>query len=119
VTERPLTRPDHLDSMPTTGWIARNPAGCVALAVGVIGFAIVVLSQQTLWSPPDGRIAWPVLGAVGVASAIALVRRERGFATWLVGLGFAAAGLVLGWFVMFAIVIAATALIAVILHAVM
>ena len=62
----------------------------------------------------------PGFAATAIAAVVSLARRERGAtALWLVGLGLAAAALVLGWFLMLAIVIGATAIVILILHAVM
>jgi hypothetical protein len=119
VTEHPLTKPPHFAPTGRSAWIAENAAGSVGLAVGLIGFIIAVTSQDQLWATPDWRITVPTFAIVAVASVIAIVRRERAFATWLIGLGVAGASLVLGWFVLFAIVVAVTAIVILVLHAVM
>ena len=115
----PLTKPSHLEPEPGGRWVARNPVGSAALAIAVIGFVVVLVSQDRLWATPDWRITVPLFAATAIASGIAILRRERGYAIWMIALGFAAAALVLGWFLMFAIVIVATAAIILILHAVM
>ena len=54
-----------------------------------------------------------------IAALISLFRREHGPGFWALGIGFAGAALVLGWFMMLAIVIGATFLLMVILSTVM
>jgi hypothetical protein len=115
----PLTKPSHLEPEPGGRWLARNPAGTTALAIALIGFTVVVLSQDRLWATPDWRLTVPVFAVTAIASGIAAARRERGYAAWLCALGLAAATLVLGWFLMLAIVVVATAALILILHAVM
>ena len=115
----PLTKPAHLKPEPGGRWLARNPAGTVALAIAVLGFIAVLLAQDRMWATPDWRLTVPIFAATAIASGIAALRRERGWIAWLLALGLAGAALVLGWFLMFAIVIAATAAVVVILHAVM
>lgn len=119
--DRPLTKPAHLSDVPSTRgeWIAQHPAGLVALALGVIAFALVAVTQTKLWSTPDWRISVPGFAATAIASLVSLARRERAYGLWLVGLGLAAAALVLGWFLMLAIVVGATAILMLILHTVM
>ena len=115
-----LEKPTHFAPAEGQGrWLVKNAASLVALALGVIGLVAATLSQDAFWATPDPRLTVPVLLATGVASTIALVRRERAYPAWLIGLGLAFATLALGWFVMVAIIVAATALLVVILHAVM
>ena len=114
-----LHKPSHLDPG-RVRWLVRNAASMTALVLGVVGVVVVViLSQDVFWATPDPRLTVPVVLAVATAATIALVRRERAYPAWLIGLGLALAAVVLGWFVMVAIVVAATAVLVVILHAVM
>jgi hypothetical protein len=108
-----LPKPDHLDPA------QRVTAGAVALALGVIALALVAATQDHLWATPDWRISVPGFVATAAAAAVSLIRRERAYAWWGAGLGLAGAALVLGWFLMLAIVIGATALLIIILHHVM
>jgi hypothetical protein len=121
VDDRPLTKPAHLSDVPSTRgeWLAQRPAGIVALVLGVIAFVVVAVTQTHLWSTPDWHISVPAFAVTAIASLVSIARRERAHPLWLVGLGFAAAALVLGWFLMFAIVIGATAILMLILHTVM
>ena len=54
-----------------------------------------------------------------VAATASLARREKAYALWIVGLALAAAALVLGWFLMVAVVVAVAAILMLILHTVM
>jgi hypothetical protein len=102
------------------GWLARRSAAVVALALGLVSFIVVAIAQPTLWSTPDLRLSLPGLAAAALAAAASLARRERdAYPLWLLGVGLAGAAVVLGWFLMFAIVIVATAALILILHAVM
>ena len=78
------------------------------------------MSQRELWSTPDWRISVPAFAVTAIAAA----PRSPGASAahirlWCLGLGLAAAALVLGWFLMLSIVIGVTAILIVILHAVM
>ena len=87
---------------------------------GLLAFVVVAVSQTELWSTPDWRISVPGFALTAIA-ALRIDRspRARRLSVWLIGLGFAAAALVLGWFLMLAIVIGATAILMLILHALM
>ncbi|HEY0193667.1 MAG TPA: hypothetical protein VGC42_21265, partial [Kofleriaceae bacterium] len=114
----PLTKPAHL--RPRWRWVARRPAALAALGLGLAAFVTVAVAQPRLWATPDWRLSVPGAAATAIATLVSVARREHGaYGLWLVGLGLAAASLVLGWFLLFAIVIAATALLILILHAVM
>ena len=121
VADAPLQKPEHLRDVPSTRgeWLAKRPAALAALALGVIAFVVVTVAQEQLWATPDWRISVPGFAATAIASLVSLARRERGHVLWLVGLGFAAASLVLGWFMMFAIVIGVTLVLMLILQTVM
>jgi hypothetical protein len=118
----PLTKPSHLRPvLPSRwAWLARRPAGLLAAALGLLAFIVVAVAQPKLWSTPDWRLSVPGLAATAIAALISLARREHAaYPLWLVGLGFATAALVLGWFLMLAIVIGATVVLILILHALM
>jgi len=118
-----VDKPDHLrpvDDTSAVAWLAAKPAGAGAAALGVLAFIIVAVSQGALWSTPDPRISVPCFAVTALAALVSIARKERGaYPLWLIGLGLAAAALVLGWFLMLAIVIAATVVVMLILHAVM
>jgi hypothetical protein len=115
----PLPKPDHLDAPSSHEWLAHHVAGLLALAFGALAFILVAVTQDQLWSKPDWRVSVPGFAVTLVAAIIAIARREKSSALWLLGLGLAGAALVLGWFVMLAIVIGATAALILILHSVM
>ena len=117
-----MDKPEHLRPAETSApaWLAQRPAGSAAAALGLLAFIVVAISQHQLWSTPDWRISVPFFVATAVASLASIARRERGaYPLWTIGLGLAAAALVLGWFLMLAIVIGATAILMLILHALM
>lgn len=130
----PLTKPEHLRPIDGRGgrggpggrggsrraWLARRPAALIAMVLGLASFVIVAVAQPALWAVPDWRLSVPGLAATAIAALISLARREpAGYSLWLVGLGLACAALVLGWFLMLAIVIGATVVLILILHVVM
>jgi hypothetical protein len=101
-------------------WPGARKAGAAALALGVLSFLITAVVHGELSSTPDLRLTVPGLAATALAAAASIARREpRGYLLWGLGLGLAGAAVVLGWFLMLAIVIGVTATVIVILHAVM
>ena len=112
-----LDKPDHL--RPDGDWLARHVAGVAALALGALAFLVVAITQEPLWSTPDPRISVPGFVVTAIAATASIARRERAVPLWLGGIGLAGAALVLGWFLMLALIIAATALLILILHSVM
>jgi len=124
--DAPLTKPSHLrPASPSRwgsrwGWLARRPAGVLAAVLGLVAFIVVAVAQPKLWATPDWRLSVPGLAATAIAALISLARREHAaYPLWLVGLGLAIAALVLGWFLMLAIVIGATVVLILMLHALM
>lgn len=115
----PLPKPDHLDTPASNAWLGKHVAGVVTLALGILTIIVVMVTQDQLWSAPDWRVSVPGFVVTLVAATVAITRREKSSAYWLAGLGCAGAGLVLGWFLMLAIVIAATCVLILILHSVM
>jgi hypothetical protein len=116
-----VQKPDHLQAAPTEPrvWLQRRAAGIAALALGLLTFLVVAISQHPIFSEPDARISIPGFTATLIAALFSWGRREHAHAYWLAGLGLAAAALVLGWFLMLAIVIGATAVLIAILHVVL
>jgi hypothetical protein len=121
VADGPLERPAHLQRPAEAGpWLATRKAAAAALALGVLAFLIAAVVHGRLSSSPDWRLTVPGFAATAIAAAASIARREpRGYLLWGLGLGLAGAAIVLGWFLMLAIVIAATAIVILILHAVM
>ena len=112
-----LKRPDHLQ--PDEHWLASHAAGVAALGLGVLAFVVVAVSQHELWSTPDPRITIPGFLITALAATASIARRERAYPLWLGGVGLAGAALVLGWFLMLAVIVAATAALILIVHSVM
>ncbi|MCE9573444.1 MAG: hypothetical protein K8W52_09820 [Deltaproteobacteria bacterium] len=108
----PPLRP-HTDGVPgpSSNWFAAHVAGLIALVMGVAGFAVVSLTTEKFWSTPDWRLTVPILVATAAAATVSIVRRERAVALPLLGVGLAAAAVVLGWFLITAIVVAVTAIV--------
>jgi len=100
-------------------WIVDHAAGVVALVIGAVGYAVVALTQEPFWATPDWRLTLPFFAAAVVATGVAVARRERGLALPLAGLGLAAAAMVLGWFLLTAIIVGVTAVVILILSQVM
>jgi hypothetical protein len=121
VADRPLERPAHLQRPDEAGpWLATRKAGAVALALGVLAFLIAAVVHGELSSMPDWRLTVPGFAATAIAATASIARREpQGYWLWAIGLGLAGAAIVLGWFLMLSIVIGATAIVILILHAVM
>jgi hypothetical protein len=118
----PLTRPDHLRpaGISRWAWLARRPAGAAAAILGLAAFIVVAVAQPTLWATPDWRLSVPGVAAAAIAALVSIARREHAaYPLWLAGLGLAAAALVLGWFLMLAIVIGVTVVLIFVLHVVM
>jgi hypothetical protein len=117
----PLEKPAHLRAPSEGGsWLAKRPAAAIALALGVLSFLIVAVAHGELTSTPDPWLTVPGFAAAAVAALVSLARREpQGYLLWALGVGLAGAAIVLGWFLMLAIVVGATAIVILILHAVM
>jgi hypothetical protein len=116
----PLEKPAHLRPAGGGSWLAQRPAAAVALALGVVAFLAALIAQGELTSSPDPRLTVPGFGVTAAAAIVSLVRRERGaYWAWGLGVGLAGAAIVLGWFLMLAIVAGATAAAILILHTVM
>jgi hypothetical protein len=113
-----LEKPRHLR---TDGpWIAQRKIALVALIIGAVSFAVVAIVHPNVSELPDWRLSVPGFLLAAVVSVVSLVKREpQGYWLWAIGLGLAGAAIVLGWFLMLAIVIAATAIVILILNGVM
>jgi len=123
VDDGPLIKPAHLapggHAAPGAGWLVPRIAGLATLALGLIAFVLVAVTQRQVLDQPDWRISVPCFVATAIAAAGSLARREHAHALVLGGLGLAAAALVLGWFMLLAIVIAALIAVILVLHAVL
>ena len=114
-------KPDHLrpGPLPRRVWLDRHALGLACLALGIIAFVVVTVSQDVIWATPDPRVSVPAFLVTLAAAIASLARRERAVPLWLGGLGCAAAALVLGWVLMLAAVVVVTVVLILILHAVM
>ncbi|HEY4059750.1 MAG TPA: hypothetical protein VGM39_24215 [Kofleriaceae bacterium] len=116
-----LDKPSHLQ--PEAGgstWLAARPASAITAAVGLLAFVIAAVTSNGIGSMPDLRVTIPGLVVVAMGCVAAVARKEKGgYPLWLAGLGLAAVAAVLGWFLMVAIVVAATAILILIIHALM
>lgn len=110
-------RPEHLRE--TTPDLRHKAWAIVALATGVLTFIVCAVSQAKIWASPDPRISIPGFAMTLAAGVTSWLRRERAYPFWLAGVGLALAAMVLGWFLMLAIVIGATVVVIAILHAVL
>jgi hypothetical protein len=108
-----LSKPAHLE--PPT----RRAAAVAALVLGALAFATVAVLQDHLWATPDWRISVPGLVATLAAAAASLARHERAYPWLFAGVGLAVAACLLGWVLMLAIVLGATALLIILFHHVM
>ena len=112
----PPLRP-HTERGPVSSpnWFTAHVAGLCALVLGVVGFAVVSLTTEKFWATPDWRLTVPILVATVAAATVSIVRRERAVALPLLGVGLAAAAVVLGWFLITAIVVGVTGIVILIL----
>jgi hypothetical protein len=116
-----LDKPSHLQ--PEAGgstWLSARPASAITAALGLLAFIIAAVTSNGIGSTPDYRITVTALVVVGMGCVAAIARKERGgYPLWVAGLGLAVISIVLGWFLMVAIVIAATAILILIIHGLM
>ena len=117
-----MEKPEHLRPATAVGraeWMRSHAAGILALGLGLLAFTIAAMTQHGVWSSPDWRVSVPGFAVTLAASVASLVRREKAWVLWPLGLGLAAAAIVLGWFLMIAVVIGATLIVMLIVHALM
>lgn len=89
-------------------WVAQHGYGLAALVVGALAFATVALTQERLWTNGDLRIALPFFAVTVALAATALAKREGARALPMLGLGLAAAAVVMGWVLLTLVVVVAT-----------
>lgn len=111
---RPAARPGH-----DPNWFAAHAVGLITLVIGVAGFIVVALSQDEFWAQPDWHLTVPVLVVTVAAGVVSMARREGALYLPLLGIGLAAAAMVLGFVIVFGAVVLVTALVIVILSGVM
>ncbi|MCA9673756.1 MAG: hypothetical protein KC464_01850 [Myxococcales bacterium] len=115
--ERPLK--PAASTGPEPQWFKHHAVGLLTLLIGVVGFIVVATQQDQFWDQPDWRLAVPFFVAAVAGGAVSLARREGAIALPLLGIGLAGAALVLGWFLVFGIVVGITAVAILILSHVM
>jgi len=114
-----LEKPTHLTAQDGP-WIAQRKLALAALVLGALSFIVVAAVHPNVDAMPDFRLSLPGFALAAVASLASIARREpQGYWLWATGLGLAGAAIVLGWFLMLAIVIGATAIVILILHSVL
>ncbi len=114
-----LEKPTHL-GVADGPWLSRRIAGAVALALGILSFLVVAIVHGAGETLPPAQVSLPGVALTALAAGASLWRREPGaYPLWLLGLAAALVAVVLGWFLMIAVVIGAAAVLIVILHAVM
>ncbi len=116
-----LPKPEHLapPKVDPKAWLRAHVFGLAALLVGVAAFIVVTILQRTLWSQPDWRITVPLFVVAAALGATSIARKESSYGLPLLGIALAAAAMVMGWFLIMAIVIAVTAIIILIMSHVM
>ncbi len=121
VDDTSLPKPEHLapPKLEPKDWIRIHGFGLAALLVGVAAFIVVTILQRTLWSQPDWRITVPLFVVATALGATSIARKEGSYGLPLLGIALAAAAMVMGWFLIMAIVIAVTAIIILIMSHVM
>jgi hypothetical protein len=119
----PLEKPDHLrpvdDDASFGAWLAKRKFAALAGVLGVLSFLAVAIST-TDWQHPDWRVGVSGFALTAIASILSLVRREpKGYWVWALGLALAGLSIVIGWFLMMAVVVAGALLLILLLNALM
>ena len=104
---------------PAAQWLARNATGLAALIVGAVGFVVTFMVQDPLWSMPDHRLTIPFFGLALVLAVVSVARRESTLVLPVAGVALAALAMVLGWFLVMAMIIAVAAIVILIMSMVM
>ena len=112
---RPAARPG-----PSPRWFKDHAVGLATLVIGLAAFvAVAVTQREDFWQTPDWRLTVPLLVATVAGAVVSFGRREGAPYLPLLGIGLAAAAMVLGYVVVFGAVVLVTALVIVILSGVM
>lgn len=110
---RPATAPAP------TNFFAKHALGLAAMAIGLCAFVVATFTQDALWSFPDWRLTVPFLLAAAGATVASFARKEGMPVLPLAGLGLAAVSVVLGWFLVMAAIVVVTAIVILVMSAVM
>jgi hypothetical protein len=100
-------------------FFVQHALGLAAIAIGLVSFVVATVTQDALWSMPDWRLTVPFFIAAGAATVVSFARKEGMPVLPLAGLGLAAVSLVLGWFLVMAAIVVVTAIIILLMSAVM
>lgn len=99
---------------------AKRTIATLAAVVGAFSFLVVAGLHHQLSSTPDWRVSLPGFALTVILSIVSLARREPGgYWLWGIGILLAGAAIFVGWFLMLAIVIVATVVVILILHAIL
>ena len=104
---------------PAAQWLARNATGLAALIVGAVGFVVTFMVQDPLWSMPDHRLTVPFFGLALVLAVVSVARRESTLVLPVAGVALAALAMVVGWFLVMALIVAVAAIVILIMSMVM
>jgi len=123
MTTPELQKPTHLatdEKLSTSMWLRARMVSILTAVLGLTSFTVVYLTQSDTWATPDPRISVPGFVVTLIAGIAAVVRREKsGLWFAVAGVGLAGAAIVLGWFLMIAIILAAMLIAMLILKAVL
>lgn len=104
---------------PAAQWLAKNATGLAALIVGAVGFVVTFMVQDPMWSMPDHRLTVPFFGLALVLAVVSVARREGTLVLPVAGVALAALAMVLGWFLVMALIVAVAAIVILIMSMVM
>lgn len=104
---------------PAAQWLAKNATGLAALVVGAVGFVVTFMVQDPLWSMPDHRLTVPFFGLALVLGVVSVARRESTLVLPVAGVALAGLAMVLGWFLVMALIVAVAAIVILIMSMVM
>lgn len=116
---RPLAAATSATPESLVAWAARHPLGLAALVIGAVGFVVTFLVQDPLWSMPDHRLTVPFFGAALVLAVLSIARKEGTLILPVTGLALATLAIVLGWFLMMAIIVGVAAVLILIMSMVL
>lgn len=116
---RPLAAATAATQESMASWVARHPLGLAALVIGAVGFVVTFMVQDPLWSMPAPRLTVPFFGAALVTAVLSVARKEGTLILPITGLALATLAIVLGWFLMMAIIVGIAAILLLIMSMVM
>jgi hypothetical protein len=107
----------------TGDWIRKHLAGLAAVTLGLVAIAVASLIYWTgegeVLRQPNPWVTTPLLVVTLVAAVASLVRREGVYTLSAVGVGLAAAAMVIGWTLVVGAVALVTVLAILLLHQLM